>query len=390
MKLNLLHLIHGKTYSGGEHSLFLLYKYIDLERFNPVIVCLEDGLLARRLADLGRKVYCLGSSSRMPLALLPKIMRIAREERADIIINQTTRTTLIGRIVSLLSRKPNVTILQAPILRDTNTTKRRWVNHLLERTTGFLSARHIVVTRAIRDEMVGWGTRPEHVRVIYNSVDPDYVKYRATGSTFRKEFGIGDERPAAGMIASFRPRKGAEVLIRAMPRVLEEVPDAVLFMIGHGEWVQGKDYLEEIRRLVRSLGVEKAVVFTGFREDIPRILSELDLLVLPSLFGEGSSLTVLEAMGLGRPVVTTATEGNVELIEDGVTGILVPPGDHTALAKAVVSILRDRERAAEIGASARRRVQERFTADRMSAHYSALFEEVAGGDRNRSRSKEGQ
>jgi glycosyltransferase involved in cell wall biosynthesis len=383
MKMNLLHLIHGKTYSGGEHSLYLLYKYIDRERFNPVVVCLEDGLLAKRLAERSIKVYCLGTSSRIPLGLLSRIMSIARKEKAHLIINQTTRTTLLGRIVSLLSGTPNVTIVQAPILRDTNTTKPRWVNHLLEKTTGFLSDRHVVVNSAMRDEMIGWGKQPAKIRVIYNSVDPEYLDYRGKNIIFRNEFGIEEERPAAGMIASFRPRKGAEYLIRAMADVIREVPTALLFMIGHGEWVKRKDYIEELRELARSLGIAHIVHFTGFRSDIPQILSELDVLVLPSLFGEGSSLTVLEAMGLGCPVIATATEGNVELIENEVTGILVPPADHSALARAIVSLLTDRQRAARMGEAAKRRVRGKFTADQMSESYSNLFEEVIAEERKR-------
>lgn len=382
MKMNLLHLTHGRTYSGGEHSLYLLYKYIDTEKFNPIVVCLEDGLLAQRLTERGIKVYCLDTSSRMPLGLLPKIARIARRERAHLIVNQTTRTTLIGRIVSLCTRTPNVTIVQAPILRDTNSTKRRWANYALERMTGFLSDRHVVVNRAMRDEMTGWGRHPGKVAVIYNSVDPEYLDYCAENCIFRSEFGIGDDRPLVGMVASFRPRKGAEYLIHAMPAVLREASGAVLCMIGHGEWVEGKDYLEELRALARRLGVAEAVIFAGFRRDIPQVLSELDVLVLPSLFGEGSSLTVLEAMGLGCPVIATATEGNIELVEDGVTGILVPPADHAALAEAIVSLLADRQRAERMGEAARSRVREKFTANLMSRLYSNLFEEVIKGVKN--------
>ena len=372
----ILHLTHGKTYSGGEHSLYLLYKYIDREKYEPVIVCLEDGLLRKRLSDLGHKVYCLDSGVPMPLHLFPKIWSIAKNENASLVINQTTRTTLIGRLLSLFTGRPNITIIQAPILRDTNTTSPRRVNHLIERLTGFLSDRHIVVNRAIRDDMIGGGKKPHKISTIYNSVDPEYLDYRPGNTRFRGDFGISADRPAAGMIASFRPRKGAEYLIRAMPAVLERVPDAVLFMIGHGEWVSGKDYIDELKELVRSEGVGDSVVFTGFRSDIPQVVSELDCMVLPSIYGEGSSLTLLEAMGLACPCIASATEGNVELIKDGVTGLLVPPADAGGLSKAIVTVLEDRKKAREMGEAAKQKVKREFLADRMAKSYAEVIEEL--------------
>lgn len=375
-KPTILHLIHGRTYSGGEHSLYLLYKYINKQKFHPIVVCLEDGLLRQRLEGLGLEVHCMDTDAMLPFHTVPRILRLARRENADLIINQTTRTTVIGRLISMITRKPNITVIQAPILRDTNTTQPRWLNYYIERLTGFFSDRHIVVNRSMRREMIEWGREPERVRTIYNSVDPEYLDYSSKNTIFKREFEVTPERPSAGMIASFRPRKGAEHLIRAMPAVIEKIPDAVLFMIGHGEWVRGKDYIASLKELSESVGVSDSVIFTGFRSDIPQIVSELDVLILPSIFGEGSSLTLLEAMGLGCPAIATATEGNVELIEDGVNGILVPPANSSALADAIVTIFQDRKRAREMGDAARRKVIESFLADRMADKYTEIFEEV--------------
>jgi glycosyltransferase involved in cell wall biosynthesis len=226
----------------------------------------------------------------------------------------------------------------------------------------------------MRDEMLDWGRKPHKIKTIYNSVDPEYLDYKPGDTRFRGDFGIPPERPAAGMIASFRPRKGAEYLISAMPAVLERVPDAVLFMIGHGEWVSGKDYIDELKTLAESKGVSESVIFTGFRSDIPQVVSELDVMILPSIYGEGSSLTLLEAMGLACPAIASATEGNIELIEDGVTGLLVPPADAGALSKAIITILEDRNKAKQMGEAARQKVIKEFLADRMAGSYTEVFE----------------
>jgi glycosyltransferase involved in cell wall biosynthesis len=379
----ILHLTHGRTYSGGEHSLYLLYKYMDRNKFEPVVVCLEDGLLRRRLNELGIKVHCLGTRARIPIHILPRIMSIARAENADLIINQTTRMTIIGRFASLLTGRLNITIVQAPILRDTNTRKPRWINYCIERLTGFISNRHIVVNKAMRKEMIDWGRSSDSIKAIYNSVDPEYLDYVPKNTIFKNEFSMNAGRPSAGMIASFRPRKGAEYLINAMPAVLEKIPDAVLFMIGHGEWVRGKDYIEELKELAVSNGVSDSIIFTGFRSDIPQIVSELDVLILPSVYGEGSSLTILEAMGLGCPVIATATEGNIELIDDRITGLLVPPADALSLSEAIISLLEDREQARKMGNAAKQRVSREFLADRMAAEYSELFQEIFEKDQQR-------
>jgi len=281
-------------------------------------------------------------------------------------------------VVSLLSGKPNITIIQAPILRDTNTSQLRWANYMIERLTGFLSDRHIVVNNALRTEMIGWGRKQQRIKTIYNSVDPEYLEHTPKGTIFKDELGLREDTPVAGMIASFRPRKGAEYLIRAMPAVLEKFPDATLLMIGHGEWVKGNDYIEELKTLTHSLGIQKSIVFTGFRRDIPQIVSELDTMILPSLYGEGSSLTILEAMGLGCPVIATATEGNIELIDDGINGKLVPPADAAALSDAIISIFGNREDAKVLGEAAKQKVIREFLADRMAGRYIDLFFEVLG------------
>src|SRR5205085_1812414 len=133
-------------------------------------------------------------------------------------------------------------------------------------------------------------------------------------------------------------QKGHAYLFDAWPAVVREFPDARLLVVGDGS-LRGT-----LEQRARGLGITGNVVFTGFRSDVARVLDTIDALVLPSLY-EGMPLTAIEASAMARPVVATAVDGTPEVVEDGVTGYLVPPAEPEALARSLVRVLADRDRA---------------------------------------------
>ncbi len=180
------------------------------------------------------------------------------------------------------------------------------------------------------------------------------------------------ERPSylVTVVAGLNNQKGHQHLIRAIPAILKNVPGTFFLFVGEGH------LLSFLQDLARREGVAQSVVFTGRRPDIPEILGITDLVVLPSLF-EGMPLSVLEAMAAGRAVVATNVDGTSEVVQDGITGYLVPPADSAALAKRISDLLMDESRRREFGRRGRQRIEEHFTLRRMLERYRALYREAS-------------
>jgi glycosyltransferase involved in cell wall biosynthesis len=176
-----------------------------------------------------------------------------------------------------------------------------------------------------------------------------------------------------GTVANVRQSKGYEFLIRAARKIADAGRDAHFVAVGDIDAVLGKPLFD----LIEQLGLQERFHFLGFRSDVPEILSELDIFVLPSV-SEGFPLVALEAMASARPMVVTSSGGPQEIVENGRTGFLVPPGDPEALAAKVCELLGHPERAATFARMARARVENSFTVQEMINHYEELYERVIG------------
>lgn len=376
-KTKILHIITGKTFSGEEEKLYFLCKYYNKERIEPHVAVLSDSLLAKLLREAGIEVHVIPMESRIDLRAAIAVARLAKRLKIDILVSHTGRTAILARLAHLLCGSPTVTILTAPILRDTNSlTPKKW-NFRFERWTSRWTARYAVANKDIGEELIRHGEDPSKISLIYNAIDFDeYREFSGVNGTLKNELGLKEDSNLVGMLAAFRPRKGTEYLIKAIPRIIEKAPDTWFVFVGHGDWVDGKDYIQVLKELAASLGVDSRVIFPGFRRDIPNVLNSLDLFVLPSLFGEGSSLAIMEGMALELPVVSTITEGNKEVVEDGVTGLLVPPADENALAEAITAVLADKELAGRMGSAGMERADRMFRADDMARNYEKVYEEI--------------
>jgi glycosyltransferase involved in cell wall biosynthesis len=166
--------------------------------------------------------------------------------------------------------------------------------------------------------------------------------------------------PLVGNVAALAGHKGQRHLVAAAARVIREVPDARFLIVGEGEL---RDALEH---QIKELGLDRHVMLTGFRDDAVGLQKSFDVFVMSSVT-EGLGSAMLDAMACRRPVVATRAGGIPEAIEDGVTGLLVPPQDEPALAKAIVRMLKDSEMRARLGEAGRRRVVEEFSVEKMVA-----------------------
>ena len=216
----------------------------------------------------------------------------------------------------------------------------------------------IAVSRAIETKLIDEGRATVPIRLIHNGVDLQRYDHQEPCCTLPEEYGMEPGSQIVGVVARLEPEKGHPTLLEAWPAVLRAVPDAYLLIVGEGS---RRDALEA---QARELRIAHRVVFTGRRDDVPAVTAALDVAVLPS-YREAQGLTILEAMALSRPVVASNVGGIPEMIEDGVTGLLVPPHDADALAAAIIRLLLDHPYADTLGRAGHDLVHERFCIELM-------------------------
>jgi glycosyltransferase involved in cell wall biosynthesis len=232
--------------------------------------------------------------------------------------------------------------------------------------------RVIAVSRRTAEDLTsraGVRVDPRKVVTILNGLDLDRIG--PTSRVTRADLELAPTGAVLVTVANFVPMKGHRWLIDAMPAILARNPDATLVLAGSGPG------LAAARERVAAAGLEPRVRFLGPRADGVDLLALGDVVVLPSVAAEGLPIVLLEALALGKPVVATRVGGIPEVIQDGATGLLVPPGDPPALADAISALLANPTRAAAMAARGRAAVRARLTADAMVRQIERLYVELA-------------
>jgi len=236
----------------------------------------------------------------------------------------------------------------------------------------------IAVTHAVLNAAgirTDWGLL---ARVIPNGIDADAFAAAACRGRFRKELGLGPEDPLLVMAAQMVPWKGHRSFLQALALVRSRNPRAIGAVAGADLFGDHSSYPEELRKLARSLELETAVHFLGYRTDIPDLMADADLVIIPSN-AEPFGRVALEAMAVGTPVVGRGTGGLPEVVEDGVTGRLTRPPEADVpeeLAELICGLLADRAGREAMGAAARARVRERFSLTRHVAEVCEVYRQV--------------
>ena len=237
-----------------------------------------------------------------------------------------------------------------------------------------LADRVVVNAEAVRQWLIDEGYAGERITVIRNGLDLARFAPRPRSLALRHEFGLPRRAPLVAVICRLSPTKGLEYFLQAAALLAGDRDDARFVIVGEVA-PHEQEYRAALEAYAARLGLEGRVVFTGLRLDIPEILSDVAVSVLPSLT-EGLSNVVLESMAAGVPVVATRVGGTPEAVEDGISGFLVPPRDPGALAVAIGRVLDNTELAARVGSAARQRVAGHFSVDRAVRRTEQLYEEL--------------
>jgi len=367
--LRVLHLLNGEFMSGVEQVVITLAGHH--QRARPYILCLRDGKMSERYTGTV-PLDVIPMRSRFDWSAPFRLASHIKRQRIDLVNTHTLRANLVGVLAGRITGVPVITTIHSPSARETTHKFKNRLNNLIERSLVPWTSFYITVSQSLCSEMKHLGVPPDRRAAVQNGVDLRRLDSE-DGCRFREELGLPLEQPLVGMIALLRPRKGTEVFLRAIKIIAEKMPGARFVVVGDPI---DDDYGNTLRELSSTLGIDKIVHFTPFRSDIGAVLDAIDILALPSLFGEGLPLVALEAMAAFRPVVATAISGMEEIVLDGVTGITVPPDNHQAFAAALLELLLNTDKRELLGAGGRKLVEDRFSAAQMTSQAEEIYHEV--------------
>lgn len=318
-----LHIINGEHYSGAERVQDLLAGELPELGIAVGLACVKPNRFPQMRQAAEVPLFEVPMRGRFDFRPVRKLVRIVREHDVHLLHAHTPRTLLVARMVAARTRLPIVYHVHSPTSRDSN---RRWVNRInswTERACLSRVDRIITVSQSLADELIASGTPRHCITVVPNGVPAKSPSPRPdpTGRDW-----------TLGTVALFRPRKGTEVLLDAMAMLQRLGVRVKLRAIGPFET---KAYERCLRDHVERLGLQHQVEWTGFTRDVDAEFAKMDLFVLPSVYGEGMPMVVLEAMASAVPVVATRVEGVPEVVRDGVEGLLAEPGDAGSLAECV-------------------------------------------------------
>jgi glycosyltransferase involved in cell wall biosynthesis len=246
-----------------------------------------------------------------------------------------------------------------------------WVDRIL---TGWVDT-FVYISRTVQASHVRAGAPAQKGRVVYNGIDVQEFAAGTDREDGRKALGLAETDRVVGLVGRLEPWKGHRVFLRALAEVREHLPQCRGLIVGDPVPYE-PGYPAELVTLCRELDLEGHVIFSGFRQDVARVMSALDVVVLASTRPEPFGRVIIEAMAAGRPVVATDAGASREIIDDGVQGLLVPPGDAEALCRALVHVLSEPRTSAEMGRLGRERVRSRFNLRQYVEGVEGTYEHV--------------
>jgi glycosyltransferase involved in cell wall biosynthesis len=342
-------------------------RHHDKVRFPVMIGSLApEGPLQRAMREFGIRTFAVGVTGRRQYGrAIAGLARLLRREKVSVLHAHCFDPTLVGLVAARLA---GTTFVFTRHHSDHNLRLgKRWHTRI-DAWCGRHADRVIVVSGATRRIMTDVERVPERkVVTVYNGAEPLPTPNRESVAALRRELSLRDETVCL-MMARLHEEKGHRVLFEALPGVLPHVGPLVVLLAGDGP------ERKQLELAVRRRGLASVVRFLGQRHDIPELISLSSVVMLPSL-AESFGFAALEAMSLSRPVVAARTGGIPEVVDDGRTGLLVPPGDAAGLAAALSRILKDREWAAALGEEGRRRATF-FSVERMMRGYEAVYDGV--------------
>ena len=339
--ITVMHTESSRGWGGQEMRILREMRTLDRKTFLPLLACQPDSGIAGKAKEQGADVDFVRIRGNIdPLAVF-RFRRIFRLRNVDIVHTHSNADSWNASLAARFLRR-------RPWVVRTRHLSASFHNRLIY---SFMADRVVTTGEYTRTYMIREkGIDPERVVAIPSGIDLNRFDPGATRENLRGELGLGKDTPVFGSASIFRRKKGYDFLLEATPRILSAHPSAKLLLVGGGPQE------ENLRRRIEELKIEEAVILSGFREDMPRVLNTMDIFVFPTL-EEAFPNAVMEALAMKRAVVASRVGGVPDIIRDGETGFLVEPGDPAAIAEKVSFLFRNRSLRTKIGEAGRRFVE---------------------------------
>jgi len=363
--------VHGiEAIGGAERDLLALLKTLDRQKWEPHVACPETGPFRDRLRAMEvpthamkfppwRKLHSF-FQRRSAVRCLGALM-----DQLDPVLTHINDIWWVPQTVEAVASRPsNPLSIVAHVRQEIEPSKvRRYELDQVESV--------IAISRQIEQSLVTGGVPARKVRTIYSGIEQAEFSPASDEQAIRRMIGVSNGAVLIGTVANLFPRKGYEVMVRALPAIVHAIPDVHYVIAGSDE----NNYADRLRNLAHGLKIADHMHIVGFQDPVQPFLASLDLYVHPALM-EGFGIAVVEAMAMAKAVVATTTGGLPEVVMQGETGLLVSPGNVESLAAAVVSLLKDKARREQMGRSGKTRVHERFSLGASVAQVEQLYGEV--------------
>ena len=342
---------------GGEQQVMYLSQALQAHGVDNVIMCQPHSVLYQRAGKAGLPTMALRMRHELDVVAAWRLGCYLRRHRVDILHMHTPHAHTIGLLASVFAPRVRKVVSRrvdfAPL--------RSWFSRC---KYAFPGVHYVAVSDAVHRVLLHSGIPPQRVQTVYSGVD---LRRFAHVTPAPLLFPAGTR--LLGTVGHLAGHKGHRYLLEAMKHLLQSEPHVGVVIAGTGA------LRAALEAQAAALGIADRIYFTGFREDILALIQGFEIFVFSSYL-EGLGTSILDAMALRKPVVATRAGGIPEVVEDGVTGLLVPPRDPTALAQALLYLLRHPERGKKFGEAGRSRVEQHFTATRMAMHTLQIYQQL--------------
>ena len=358
--MKILHINTERTWRGGEQQTLYLLRSLIERRISCHLICQPGSPMEKKALEAGIEVFPIAMRGEADLPASLRIRKLISRHGYDIVHSHTSHAHSLAFFASLGCRTCRLVTRRV----DFSIFRNRFlpVNGIKYR---FMADHYIAISHKIKEVMVNDGIAAERISVVHSGIDLQRFA-GISGDHLLSEFKLKPGEPVVINVAHLAGHKGQKFLVGAIPYVLKEIPNARFFIIGRGE------LMSELQALSASLGINQALTFTGFRNDVGAFYNIADLFVMSSV-QEGLGTAILDALALGKPVVAANSGGIPEIIKDGKTGRLVEAADSQALAQGIVEMLTQADQAEAMAQRGQAEVKAKFSIDAMAENNLAVY-----------------
>jgi glycosyltransferase involved in cell wall biosynthesis len=368
-QVKVVHIVEAMAIGGLERNLAYIIEGLNQDRFNSEVWCLaREGEFAEELRNQGHTVKLIGLDNYYNPLNIFRLAYLLRKSGAKIIHTHAYFANTMGRIAGIIAGVP---VIMAHIQNSHWTPEERSPrNYLIDRILSRFSAKVIACSEIARQfQQKVEQISPHRLVTIHNVTDMDKFNLKPVDQNYYSELRISKDDFIVGSVARLTKVKGHTFLLDAAGQLRSKLPNLKVVIVGYGTEA------EILKEKTRILGLSDMVFFTGKRTDIPSLLGIFTVFVQPTLTREGLPLAITEAMAAGLPVVATDVGGVKEAVINGITGILVPPGDGTALAKAIFTLYKDPALLKKMKTAGHQLCLDKFNKTKMVAAIETLYTE---------------